>query len=168
MQTLAISGPDQTQNNTLLTAALTMGLVLMTIFALMAGKSVLVPFALAILLWFIINALARRLAKLAGNDGEPGLGAMASAIMIVIAICIGVAEVVATNVAAMVARAPTYLANIDVLTGKLSGLIGLKAFGELTAAIDAFDFDAVLLTLANGAAGFAGTGATCRQQRTGQ
>ena len=160
MQSLAISGPDRTQTNSLLTAALTMGLVLMTIFALMAGKSLLVPFAMALLLWFIINACARRLAKLAGNDGEPGLGALASAILIVIAICIAVAEVVAANVSAMVDRAPAYLANIDVLTGKLSGLIGLKAFGELTAAIDAFDFDGVLFALAEGAAGFAGAAGT--------
>ena len=156
MQTIALAGADRTRNTTLLTATLTMGLVLMSIFALMAGKSVLVPFAMALLLWFIINAFARRLARLAGNDGEPGLGALAAAILIVIAICIGVAEVVATNVTAMVERAPAYLANIDVLTGKLSGLIGLKAFGELTAAIEAFDFDAVLFTLANGAAGVAG------------
>ncbi|MDJ0637613.1 MAG: AI-2E family transporter [Paracoccaceae bacterium] len=157
MNTLALSGADRTQINTLLTATLTMGLVLMTVFALMAGKSVLVPFAMAILLWFIINALARRLAKLAGNTGAPGLGAIAASVLIVIAVCIGVAEVVATNVAAMVERAPSYLANIDVLTGKLSGLIGLKAFGELTAAIDAFDFDGILLALANGAAGVAGS-----------
>ncbi|MBO9448209.1 AI-2E family transporter [Ruegeria sp. R14_0] len=156
MQTFAIPAPDQTQTHTLLNATLAMGLVLMTVFALMAGKSVLVPFAMAVLLWFIINAFARRLARLAGNDGEPGLGAVAAAILIVIAICVGVAEVVASNAAAMVERAPTYLANIDVLTGKLSGLIGLKAFAELTAAIDAFDFDAVLLSLANGAAGVAG------------
>ena len=160
MQTLAITGPDRTQKNTLLTATLAMGLVLMTVFALMAGKSVLVPFAMAVLLWFIINALARRLARLFKNEGEPGLGALAASILIVIALCIGIAEVVATNVAAMVERAPTYLANIDMLSGKLSGLIGLKAFGQLTATIEAFDFDAVLLKLANGAAGVAGSAGT--------
>lgn len=160
MQTLATSGPDEVQKNTLLTATLSMGLVLMTIFALMAGKSLLVPFAMALLLWFIINAVARRLARLAGNEDEPGVGALVSAILLVLVICIGVAEIVATNVAAMVERAPSYLANIDVLTGKLSGLIGLKAFGELTAAIDAFDFDVVLVTFAEGAAGFAGAAGT--------
>lgn len=156
MQTLALSDSDRTQTNTLLTATLAMGLVLMTIVALMAGKSVLVPFAMALLLWFIINALARRLAKLTGNEGEPGLAALTTSILIVIAVCLGVAEIVATNVAAMVERAPAYLVNIDALTGKLSGMIGLKAFGELTAAIEAFDFDAILIALANGAAGVAG------------
>lgn len=157
MQSLAITGPDRTQKNSLLSATLLMGLILMSVFALMVGKSLLVPFAMAVLLWFIINALARRLSRLAGNSGEPGLGALIGSILIVIAICIAVAEVVAANVAAMVERAPSYLANIDALTGKLSGLIGLKAFAELTAAIDAFDFDAVLFSLANGAAGTAGS-----------
>ena len=121
MQTLAISGPDRTQTNTLLTATLTMGLVLMTIFALMAGKSLLVPFAMALLLWFIINAFARRLAKLAGNEGEPGLGALAAAILLVLVICVGVAEVVAANVAAMVERAPTYLGQYRRADGQTLG-----------------------------------------------
>lgn len=153
---IAIPGSDRAQPNTLLNTTLIMGLILMSIFAMMAGKSLLVPFAMALLLWFVINALARRLGKLAGHEGEPRLGALAAAILIVIAACIAVAEVIATNVSAMVERAPTYLANIDVLSEKLSGLIGLEAFGQLTAAIDSFDFDGLLLSLANGAAGVAG------------
>ncbi|MEO0864092.1 MAG: hypothetical protein AAFY39_05785, partial [Pseudomonadota bacterium] len=120
MQTIALAGADRTRNTTLLTATLTMGLVLMSIFALMAGKSVLVPLAMALLLWFIINAFARRLARLAGNDGEPGLGALAAAILIVIAICIGVAEVVATNVTAM-ADQPRQLAGQHVDIGQVGG-----------------------------------------------
>ncbi|MEM9427570.1 MAG: AI-2E family transporter [Pseudomonadota bacterium] len=92
LQPLALSGPARTQSDTLLGATLATALVLMTIFALMAGKALLVPFAMALLLWFIINALARRLDRLFAKDGEPGLGALAAAVLIVIATCIGVAE----------------------------------------------------------------------------
>ena len=64
MSTTAIAAPNSAPSNPLLSATLVMGLVLMSIFMLMAGKSVLVPLAMAILLWFIINALANRLDKL--------------------------------------------------------------------------------------------------------
>lgn len=156
MQDLTMAGNDRTHSNTLLNATLATGLVLMTIFALMAGKSVLVPFAIAVLLWFIINAFARRIGMLFGRKGEPGLGQMLLAILLVVAICLGVVELVATNVAAMVERAPDYQPNIDALTTRISGLIGLEAFGQLTDAIDNFDYDAFLDPVATGVAGFAG------------
>ncbi|KNG92116.1 AI-2E family transporter [Pseudaestuariivita atlantica] len=143
--------------NPLLNATLATGLVLMSIFILMAGKSVLVPFAMAILLWFIINALARRLGRLVGRNGEPGLGALAGAILIVVAICIGVVEIVAANALAMVEKAPGYSNNIEAPTDRLSGLIGLKTFAEITAAIDAFDFTVIAAPLADGFAAFAGS-----------
>lgn len=160
MKSLNISQTDQPPSIPLLTGTLAFALVLMTIFTLMAGKSVLVPLAIAILLWFIINALARRIGALMKQSGEPGFASLLLSIVIVIAVCIGVGEIIAINAAEMVQRAPSYFANIDKLTMRLSGLIGLEAFGQITAAIDAFDFEELVISFANGAADIAGSAGT--------
>ena len=160
MQTFAAAQADQKHTTPLLTATLAFALVLMTIVTLMAAKSLLVPLAIAILLWFIINALARRIALLFGKKGEPGLGVLLTSILVVIAVCIGVAEIIAFNATEMVQRIPTYFANIDKLTERLSSLIGLEAFGQLMAAIDTFDFEGLFISFANGAAGIAGSAGT--------
>ena len=94
----------------LMTATLAIALTLMLVFVLMAGQSVLIPFAIAVLLWFIINALATALRNTIrlGSHVMPSWAGLLAALLIVIAVVIGLAEVVVSSGMAMLHRLPQY------------------------------------------------------------
>ena len=81
----------------LVTATLACALSLMSIFILMTGQSVLIPFAISLLLWFIINALSSALRNglRTATYIMPNWLSLTVALLIVLAACFGLAEIVA-------------------------------------------------------------------------
>lgn len=143
----------------LLTASLTFALALMIVFVLVAGKSVLVPFAVSILLWFIINALSRFLReKIAfGSFQLPSWASLTASLLLVLAACASIAEIVAGNVQAMADRAPVYVNNIEALSAKLAVIFGSDAMVQVSSAIEGVELQSIVVELANGALGLMST-----------
>lgn len=146
-------------NSKLMNATLAFALILMAAFILMAGQSVLIPFAISLLLWFIINALSSVLQNrlIASNLSLPGWLSMTLALLIVFAACIGLAEIVAASGQAMIERLPLYAGNISVLTDRLALVLGSDFMSQILSAIEGFDFEKVLIGVTNTAAGLLGS-----------
>jgi len=151
----ATAASDQnTFQSPLLKAALVVALALMSVFILMAGRPVLVPFAVSILLWFIINALSRFLHEkvVIGSFQLPSWASLTASLLIVLAACVAIAEMVIGNVQAMTERAPLYLKNVEALSAKLAVMFGSDTMEHVTTAVEGIDLEAIVLSLANGAA----------------
>ncbi|MEM7463451.1 MAG: AI-2E family transporter [Pseudomonadota bacterium] len=142
----------------LMTITLAVALALMLVFVLMAGQSVLIPVAIAVLLWFVINALSNALRNTIrpGSHVMPGWAGLLAALLIVIAVVIGLAEVVASSGLAMLDRLPQYTENLSALSEKLSLLLGFEIMSQIASAIDGLDFEAVILAFTDGAASLLG------------
>lgn len=138
----------------LMNATLAVALSLMCVFILMAGQSVLIPFAISLLLWFIINALSSVLQNKIrlGVNTMPRWMSLTVALLLVFAICFGVAEIVVSSSQQMVERVPLYAENIEIISGKLVLLFGSELISQLSSTAEAFDFEAVVLAFANVAA----------------
>lgn len=148
--------------NTLLNATLVVALSLMTMFVLIVGQSILVPFAISILFWFIINALANFLRdKTAfGAFRLPGWAGLAGSLTIIFAVCVAVAEIVAGNLQAMADRVPQYAQNSQRLSEQVAVLLGSDIMGRLSAVLNGLDLESAFLGLANGAVSTIGSVAT--------
>lgn len=146
----------------LLSATLVFALSLMTLFVLVVGQSILVPFAISILLWFIINALSGFLRDRTafGTFRLPGWAGLAGSLTIVTAALVAAAEMIAGNLQAMADRAPQYAQNMERLGDRVAVLLGSDALARLSAILDGLDLQVALVQLANGAAGTIGSIAT--------
>ncbi|MDA0261032.1 MAG: hypothetical protein O3A21_02385, partial [Proteobacteria bacterium] len=88
--------------------------VLMTVGLLVAGKDLLIPFAVAVMIWYILNALANAIDRVHfGMLHIPAWLRMALAIVGVFVVIALVVELISNNIADVQQAAPGYQANLE-------------------------------------------------------
>jgi AI-2 transport protein TqsA len=104
------------------------------------GRNVVIPFALAILIWQLINAIADRVRKVRiMGQTAPRWARFVIAIAIMLVMLGMVVELIVTNAGAVAAAAPGYQANLLAMIGALASRLGADAmptFDELTGQVD--------------------------------
>jgi predicted PurR-regulated permease PerM len=128
-----------------------------TFYVLAVGKSLLVPFAVAIMIWYIINALSRAYGRwlLRGRQGTNWL-TLFLALVTIIVVAGALVEMVQANVAQVSDAAPGYKVNLERILGKLvawTGLQQLPSIGQLT---DQIKFGPAISQLVSALTGFLG------------
>jgi len=97
-------------------------------YVLVVGKAFLVPLAMAIMIWYVINALSRAYAKILPKVSQKNwITTSASLISIVIFIFIAI-DLVENNIAAVQTLMPVYIERLSGLVTKLSGRFDLASF----------------------------------------
>jgi predicted PurR-regulated permease PerM len=108
---------------TLQRAALWTIVIAATVYLLIVGRSLLLPFVLALVLWYMIDALAdaiERPAKL--KIKVPRLIALPAAILAMGGLLWVLGRTITTNVTAVIAAAPNYQVRLQKLIGQLWSL----------------------------------------------
>jgi len=126
-------------------------------YVLAVGKDLLVPFAVAVMIWYIINALSRwyaRVFRLAG--GRVNWITLFSSVMTITIFAALIVNMVENNIADVAAAAPGYKANLDRLIAKLSGLFGFEQVPTVSHFIDNIDIASVITRLAGALTGILG------------
>lgn len=109
-----------------LIAASWLAILIMAGSILIGGRAVLIPFALAVLIWQLINAIASRYQKvwLLGRPASNWLRLTMGVITIILAMAV-VVNLIISNVGAVSAAAPTLEANLIELLPRLADSLGL-------------------------------------------
>ena len=120
---------------TLQRAALWAIVIAATIYLLVAGRGLLLPFVLGLVLWYMVDALA-------DTFQQPRLGqlrlprpiAMFAALLVISGLFWVVGRTIGSNVSAVVAAAPNYESRLTRLIGQAAQMVGLEqapTLGEL-------------------------------------
>ena len=87
-------------------------------YVLVAGQAFLVPLAVSVMVWYVINALSRTFAKiLPGVEKTNWLTTLVSLISIGLFLTFAV-DMLQSNIAGVAKAAPSYKANFDILVTK--------------------------------------------------
>lgn len=87
-------------------------------YVLVAGQAFLVPLAVSVMVWYVINALSRTFTKVLPNISEPNwLTTLASLISIGLFVVFAI-DMVQNNITDVSRAAPAYKANFDILINK--------------------------------------------------
>ena len=133
------------------------GIAALTIYLLVSGRNILIPIAIAVMAWYLINAIARGIMRLSiRGHRPPRWAALALTVLVVIAAVMSLAEMVSGNFSAVVDAIPTYQANLQRLIGEVAALFGLERTPNLTELVDRIDFRAVVSNIAATLTGIAG------------
>ena len=133
---------------------ITFGIAALTVYLLVTGRELLVPFAIAVMVWYLINALSRSISRYARAPGWLALTCAIVAILVVIALIV---EMISGNVEAVRTAAPAYQANIEKLIAGGTALFGLREVPSFGQILDQFDVRAAIGWIAGAVANVAGS-----------
>lgn len=132
---------------------ITFGIAALTVYLLVTGRELLIPFAIAVMVWYLINALSRAISRHARAPGWLALTCAIVAILVVIALIV---EMISGNVEAVRVAAPAYQANIEKLIAGATALFGLSEVPSFGQILDQFDARAAIGWVAGAVANVAG------------
>ena len=115
---------------------------------LIVGRGFLIPLAIAVLLWNLLNALANRFTLIAlGRWHPPRWLATSSALLTIVLVILLINQILTSQSDELLAAAPVYQANFEKLAARMSGLIGIEQMPSTERVIDSLDLGAFLTWL---------------------
>jgi predicted PurR-regulated permease PerM len=135
--------------------ALVMVIGATTIYAMVVGRDILLPLAVAFVVWYFVNVLASALWRLSGErvprGFTVGLGALA-----VLGLGWAIGDMLASNLTVIAEELPGYEAKFDVLIHQWGLALGFSEPPRVADLIGRIDFTAWARSAAATLAGFAG------------
>ena len=114
-----------------LAAAAWLALLLMAGYLLHAGRAVLIPLALAILIWQLVNAVSSRVQRIDIGGFRPNHWHQLGAAVLLITVGLWlVVNLIARNVGAVSANASVYEANLLAILPRVVGPVRAAGAGE--------------------------------------
>ena len=139
-------------------AAIWLALLLMAGYLLHAGRAVLIPLALAVLIWQLINAVSARAQGIRIGGYAPNRWHRLVAGVLVISLALWlVVNLIARNVGAVSANASVFEANLLALLPRIAGLFGLPAPESVGDLVNQIELDVLIRSMTATLAGFVGS-----------
>ena len=137
--------------------SLAFGSVFLALFLLWYLSGLLIPFVVAVLIWYLINALANAYGRIAIREWRPpAFLSLLAAIVSVLAVLFFLFQLVSANVTAVTKAAPLYGQNLEELVERWTGAVGLKMAPNVTEILNQIDIGALIRGVAGTLTGIAG------------
>ena len=135
-----------------------LGLITLTVYIMVVGRDLIVPFLVSVVIWFLINTLADYYHKIQifSYRIPKILCFIASLITTIIALWI-IVDMVGNNIADVKAAAPKYQENLLKLSGRVYDLLGIENQPSLTQLINQIDLRPFISNIAGTLANLAGS-----------
>ena len=117
-------------------------------YVLVVGKAFLVPLAVAVMVWYVINALSRTYGKLIPWVSDKNWLTTSAALVSIGLFLYLAVGMVQSNIADVSAAAPAYKANFDLLAGKVIQRFGLDALPNVTQVLQGIEVAPIISNLA--------------------
>jgi AI-2 transport protein TqsA len=117
-------------------------------YVLVVGKAFLVPLAVAVMVWYIINAMSRTYARYLPGITEPNLLTKLASLFTIGLFTYFIVEMVSDNIADVTAAAPAYKANFDIISSKLVERFGLEQAPNINEMIKGIEIAPLITKLA--------------------
>ncbi|MTI45546.1 putative PurR-regulated permease PerM [Roseibium hamelinense] len=135
----------------LLTATLSVVLITLIGYLLVAGRSLILPFVIALIVWYLINALSRGFQLIPlGSWRLPGWVSFPLALATIFGAATFVLDIVTVNLTQLAQDAPTYQQRLEEVFSEISSLVHLNDPIELKDLMP----DAVVSRMVTAGAGF--------------
>lgn len=134
-----------------------LGIIALSVFIMVVGRDLIVPFLISVVIWYLINTLADYYHKIKiGNFVLPK-----TLCFIVALLTMGVAlyllvDMIANNIADVRAAAPVYQENLSSLAARIYALLGIENQPNLTQLIGQINLRPFISNIAGTMAGIAG------------
>lgn len=133
------------------------GIAALTVYLLVSGRNILIPIAIAVMAWYLINAIAGGIGRISVRGVRlPRWASLALTVIAFVAAVMALAEMVSGHFTDVIQAVPTYQANLQRLLAEAAGLLGMKDTPNLTQLVEGIDFQSIVGRLAASLTGIAG------------
>jgi predicted PurR-regulated permease PerM len=127
------------------------------VYILHVSSAIMVPFVIALFVWYLINALARVLARQRVMRRQvPRFACFAIAILFLLSVTLFVTTLLSQNIAQIMKTAPDYQNKLEQILPPLVGIFGLDHVPTVKELLSYIDIEGVMTTLARTFTGIAG------------
>jgi AI-2 transport protein TqsA len=141
----------------LMATALWLVVLFVVVYVLVIARDLLIPFVLAVFIWYLVNLIARQLDRIRiGGWQVPGWLQFVVAGAVIVAAASLFARMLAANITQVIEAAPAYQANIDRLIADLMRRVGVDEGPTITALLAEMDLGALVRAAATGLGAFLG------------
>lgn len=149
--------PDNPKADILMRSFVVSGLVILAVVALVYGSGVLVPLAIAVLIWFLINAISGGFQKIRVLGKRlPRSLALALALVSVLLVGMTALDLVVTNLSAMSSRAIDFESSLNPLIDKVAEWAGISNKDVLNKIFDSIGIEKLFARIVGATASFSG------------
>ena len=117
-------------------------------YVLVVGKEFLVPLAMAIMIWYVINALSRAYAKILPKVSQKNWVTTSAALISIVLFIILAVDLVENNITSVQMLLPEYKGRLSNMTTKLIGSLDLASFfPDLSQVVNKIEISPILSSL---------------------
>ncbi len=136
-------------HNPAISASLVTLATIAVFYVLVVGKTFLVPLAVAIMIWYVINALSRTYARFLPKIDKPNWITTTAALISIALFIFFSVDMIRGNINDVTAAAPAYKANFDILANKILIQFNLESLPNAKQIISSFEVAPMISTLAS-------------------
>ena len=131
----------------------TFGIAALMTYVLVTGRDLLIPFAIAVMIWYVIIALSRLIEV---QLSAPSWLSLSASIIFFVVVLGLIVELISGNITAVRDAAPTYQANLEKLVESAMSLSGLTELPTIANIVEQVDVRALIGGVAGAVAKVAG------------
>lgn len=124
---------------------------------LVVAKSLLIPFVIALVIWYVIVGLNNWIGSFSWIEKYcPSWLSATLSMLVIVLFLVFVGEMIANNAQAMVNALPAYEANVQGLMAQVQQSFGLEKIPNVSSLLEGFDFTNIVSSILNTFSGIAG------------
>lgn len=124
---------------------------------LVVAKSLLIPFVIALVIWYVIVGLNNWIGSFSWIEKYcPSWLSATLSMLVIVLFLVFVGEMIANNAQAMVNALPVYEANVQGLMAQIQQSFGLEKIPNVSSLLEGFDFTNIVSSILNTFSGIAG------------
>ena len=110
-----------------------LGLIVLTVYVMVVGRDLIVPFLVSLVIWYLINTLAHYFNKIKIKSRSlPKVICFIAALVTMITALYLLVDMIGNNIANVKASAPVYQENLLKLSERIYTLLGIESQPNLT------------------------------------
>lgn len=134
-----------------------LGLIVLTVYVMVVGRDLIVPFLVSLVIWYLINTLAHYFNKIKIKSRSlPKVICFIAALVTMITALYLLVDMIGNNIANVKASAPVYQENLLKLSERIYTLLGIESQPNLTHLVGQVDLRPFISNIAGTLAGIAG------------
>ncbi|HPF46773.1 MAG: AI-2E family transporter [Alphaproteobacteria bacterium] len=134
-----------------------LGLIVLSVYIMVVGRDLIVPFLISVVIWYLINTLADYYHKVKiNNHALPKAICFIAALLTMITALYLLVDMIGNNIHNVKAAAPVYQENLLKLSERIYGLFGLENQPNLTQLLGQINLRPFISNIAGTMAGIAG------------
>lgn len=133
------------------------GIVALSVVLLVTGRDLLIPLAISVMIWYLIDALVRLFGRIRlGPFRLPGWVNLPAAVLAIIIALVVIGNMIGDNIAQVVQAAPEYQANLERLVADVAGFLGFTQVPQMSQLLGELNLRQLATNFASAATGVVG------------